>query len=157
MSSLEEVERQPGLLDAILSGLGRAALSGVTFPGRYMQTYQPGQSVKDDPSATNWAADTAMNMVGSPLMVGGVPGLGAGVRTYQNVPDSLMGLRKSGPQRGFDETAYPHTQAVEITLPATAHTPRDTFVDQIRGMNPNHAYERAWRNWPDALHITPLP
>lgn len=75
------------------------------------------------------------------------------VRPYVNVPDSLMGYRKSGPQKGFDETNYPHTQDVAVTLPKTSYSPQETFADQVKGMNPDHALERAWRNWPDAINI----
>lgn len=80
-------------------------------------------------------------------------GPGATVRPYTNVQDSLMGFRKAGPQKAFDETNFPHVQNVEVTLPKTSIAARDTFRDQIKGMNPDHALERAYRNWPDAIHI----
>lgn len=111
-----------------------------------------------EPQSVGPAVDTAMTMMGGGLATGvpiksGETLLGAGVRPYANVPDSLMGFRKSGTQKGFDETSYPHAQDVEVTLPRTSYAPAETFVDQIKGMNPDHALERAWRNWPDAVHI----
>jgi hypothetical protein len=72
-------------------------------------------------------------------------------RPYKNVPDSLMGFRKSGENKSFHESNYPHTQAVRVE-----HSDGDKFVDAIKGMNKSHAMERAWRNWPTASHIHPL-
>jgi hypothetical protein len=99
------------------------------------------------------AVETAMTMTGG---AGGFPAeantLRAGIRPYQNVPQSLMGYRSRGPQRGYGETSYPHQQPVEVTMKNG-----DSFVDAVEGMNPDHALERAYRNWPDAIHITPLP
>src|ERR1044071_3129715 len=66
-----------GATQPIAQGAGGILGQIVGFPRRYMETYQPGQSVRDDPSATNWAADMALNMVGTP---GGVGGLGSGAR-----------------------------------------------------------------------------
>lgn len=72
----------------------------------------------------------------------------ATVRPYGNVPDSLMGFRRNGPQKGFDESNYPHTQDVQVVFPD-----REVMTDQIKGMNADHALERAHRNWQDAIHI----
>lgn len=94
-------------------------------------------------------------IVGVPLNLG-EEALGAGIRTYRNVPDTLMGYRKSGPQKGFEETNYPYTQDVAVTLPRLDGSAPETFSDAIKGMNADHALERAHRNWPDALHITPI-
>jgi hypothetical protein len=69
----------------------------------------------------------------------------APARPYQKVPDSLMGYRKTGPNKSFDENRYPHIQHVEITLPDG-----QKFVDAIKGMNQAHALERASRNWEGA-------
>lgn len=80
----------------------------------------------------------------------------ANIRKYKNAPDNLMGYRKSGQNKGFNETKYPHTQEVSVTFPATKSSPRETFTDQMKGMNGDHAIERAHRNWPDAMHITPV-
>jgi inorganic pyrophosphatase-like protein/conjugative element/phage-associated large polyvalent protein len=66
-------------------------------------------------------------------------------RPYASVPDSLMGFRKEGPQKGFDETKYPHVQDVRVTFPG-----REPFEDAIKGMNKEHALERARRNWKGA-------
>jgi hypothetical protein len=60
-------------------GIRRGIAEGVAFPREYMNTYQPGSMAADNPAATEWAAGTAMNMVGAPALTGGVPGLGSGV------------------------------------------------------------------------------
>jgi hypothetical protein len=82
---------------------------------------------------------------------GGGVKAGEAARPYQNVPDSLMGYRRSGQQKGFDDTNYKHTQPVRVTFPDTG----DTFDDAIKGMNKTHALERAYRNWPGAI-IQPI-
>jgi len=133
--------------------LAQSAVNGVMAPGRAWAS--------DVPITTDQMIQPAMDMAGlATFGTGAFPAtaneLRAGIRTYQSVPDSLMGFRKNGPQKGYSETNYPHSQNVEITLPPTPYASRETFSDQIMGMNPNHAYERAWRNWPDALHITPV-
>ncbi len=73
------------------------------------------------------------------------------MRPYGNVPDSLMGFRKTGPNVGFNESNYPHTQPVKITLPNG-----EVFNDEIKGMNLEHALERARRNW-EGSTIEALP
>ncbi len=75
---------------------------------------------------------------------------GSGNRSYQSAPDSLMGFRRYGPNKGFDETKYPHTQHVEITLPSG-----EKFTDAIKGLNAKHALERAFRNW-EGSFIRPI-
>jgi len=65
---------------------------------------------------------------------------------YKNVPDSLMGFKKSGPNKSFEEQKYPHVQNVKVTIKSTG----DTFFDSIKGMNRKHALERGLRNWPGA-------
>lgn len=71
-------------------------------------------------------------------------------RPYRNVPDALMGYRRNGPQKGFDETKYPFVQAVRVTTPDG-----NSFVDQIKGMNSAHALERAHRNW-EGSRVVPI-
>lgn len=87
---------------------------------------------------------------------GGIPGganeLRAGVRPYQNVPDNLMGYRRNGPQKGYGEQNYSHSQPVQVTFPGG-----ETFIDAVTGMNADHALERAYRNWPGAINITAVP
>lgn len=92
--------------------------------------------------------------------VGGLGGTGSGgvalgagpsLRPYKNVPDNLMGFRKNGQQKSFDETNYAHEQPVKITFPDTG----DTFVDSIKGLNKHHALERAYRNW-EGAEVQPL-
>ena len=68
-------------------------------------------------------------------------------RPYKNVPDELMGFRKNGQQKGFDETSYPHSQKVKIKIGD------DIFEDEIKGLNKSHALERAYRNWKAADSI----
>jgi hypothetical protein len=64
-------------------------------------------------------------------------------RPYFNVPDELMGYGRA--PKGFQESKYPYTANVLVRYPdGTAQ------VDQIRGMNPEHALERARRNWEGA-------
>jgi hypothetical protein len=69
---------------------------------------------------------------------------------YAKLPDSLMGFRKSGENVGFEGTNFPHTQHVRVTLDNG-----ETFVDAIKGLNPKHAIERAYRNW-GAKDIEPI-
>jgi hypothetical protein len=66
----------------VAGGMAKAIGEGIAFPRKYMETYQPGSMAADNPAATEWAAGTAMNMVGAPMMTGGVPGMGAGIRAY---------------------------------------------------------------------------
>ena len=72
-------------------------------------------------------------------------GEGEEYRPYKNVPDQLMGFKKEGPQKGYEETKYSHEQPVLVTSPDMA-----PFQDQIKGLNKEHALERARRNWEGA-------
>lgn len=65
--------------------------------------------------------------------------------SYEKVPDSLMGFRKNGPNRGYDAEKYPLHQDLRIKFKGD-----DTFEDGIKGMNKAHIMERARRNWPGA-------
>lgn len=76
---------------------------------------------------------------------GGVP-----TRPYQKAPNQLMGFRRHGPNKGFEESKYKHTQYVEIEFPDGTK-----YVDAIKGLNKSHALERAYRNW-DAKSIKAL-
>ena len=64
-------------------------------------------------------------------------------RPYFNVPDELMGFGRA--PKGFSESKYPFTANVLVRWPDM-----DPMVDQIRGMNLEHALERARRNWEGA-------
>lgn len=64
-------------------------------------------------------------------------------RPYFNVPDELMGYGRA--PKGFSESKYPYTANVLVRWPDGS-----AMVDQIRGMNPEHALERARRNWDGA-------
>jgi hypothetical protein len=54
-------------------GIRQGIADSVAFPREYMNTYQPGSMASDNPGAVDWAAGTAMNMVGAPALTGGVP------------------------------------------------------------------------------------
>lgn len=142
-----ETAQQPSGLDWMMQSISRL------FGGAPPQEASP-QTVY--PTANPLTAITDQDLNRGLGLGMAFSGGGLSVRPYRNVPDSLMGYRKSGPQRGFDEGNYPHTQGVEVTLPATSYSGRDTFLDEIRGMNADHALERAWRNWPNALNIRAL-
>lgn len=140
-------------LAKLLFGLGGAGVSGALAPGRAYNSTEP--------VTTSQMVGPSLDLASLlTLGAGAVPAeansLRAGIRPYQSTIDALMGFKKNGPQRGFSETAYPHVQDVEVTLPATSYAPRDTFYDQIRGLNADHATERAYRNWPAAMHVTPI-
>jgi hypothetical protein len=65
-------------------------------------------------------------------------------RPYKEVPDTLMGFKKTGPNKGFEDTKYKHTEYVKVTFPNGR-----TIYDAIKGMSSEHALERARRNWPN--------
>jgi hypothetical protein len=67
---------------------------------------------------------------------------------FEKVPDSLMGYRRSGPQKSFGETKYPVVVFVEVT-----DEKGEKFYDAIRGMNTKHATERAKRNWDEGMKV----
>jgi hypothetical protein len=66
-------------------------------------------------------------------------------RPYANAPDSLMGFRRNGPQRLYEESGYKKEITVRVTFPDG-----ESFVDGMRGLNTAHAMERARRNWDGA-------
>lgn len=72
-------------------------------------------------------------------------GTGSFRQGYGKVPDALMGFRRNGPQKGWDEQNYKHIQYVRVTFPDG-----QTFVDAQKGLNGPHAMERARRNWETA-------
>ena len=74
-------------------------------------------------------------------------------RPYKNVPDTLMGFRKNGTNKASDETNYPVEQWVHVDFGNG-----NSFVDAMRGLNPLHALERAYRNWDSTnpANITPI-
>ena len=63
---------------------------------------------------------------------------------YGNAPDSLMGFRKSGNNKGFNEGNYPYVADISMDFADGPH------VEAIRGLNKAHILERAKRNWPSA-------
>lgn len=67
---------------------------------------------------------------------------------YGKVPDTLMGFRSKGPNKGFNEGNFPY--AADVVVDFGDGVPHH---DAIRGMNKDHILERARRNWPDAKGI----
>ena len=67
---------------------------------------------------------------------------------YENVPDSLMGFSDNDTNnKKFNETKYPYTLDLLISVDGG----KTFFEDSIKGMNYNHALERAKRNWEEAI------
>lgn len=65
-------------------------------------------------------------------------------RPYADAPNSLMGFRRFGPQKGYEGSRYKKEITVRVSYPG------NSWVDGMRGLNTPHAMERARRNWPDA-------
>lgn len=134
--------------------VGRHMIDAAKLPGDVYQgnVSMYGEDGRTNPDVINRSADLAGAIT---LGAGGVPAganeLRAGIRPYQNVPDSLMGFRKTGQQKGFNETNFPHEQPVNVVFGKN-----DVYQDSIKGMSADHAIERAYRNWPDAIHIDAL-
>jgi hypothetical protein len=97
------------------------------------QAWRNGEINKDFPTASNQA--TRAGQVDSPRLQ----------FSYKNTPDSLMGFPREGPTKPFEQQNYRHVQPVEVTFAdGTSH------VDAVKGLNREHAMERARRNWPGA-------
>jgi hypothetical protein len=94
----------------VASGMARAAAEGIAFPRKYMETYQPGSMAADNPAATEWAAGTAMNMVGAPAMTGGVPGMGSGIRGTKSLPMDEASRMARAAEQGYTLDAYHGTK-----------------------------------------------
>jgi hypothetical protein len=92
----------------VAGGMAKAIGEGIAFPRKYMETYQPGSMAADNPAATEWAAGTAMNMVGAPMLTGGVPGMGAGIRAYHGSPHDFDRFDMSKIGTGEGAQAYGH-------------------------------------------------
>jgi hypothetical protein len=71
--------------------------------------------------------------------------------SYENVPNSLMGFKRFGPQKEWADQGYKYIQYVKIKWPDGT-----TSIDAQKGLNAQHALERAYRNWMDASEITPI-
>lgn len=133
-----------------------ARLLSQTWPGRAVQSAitglkAPGNayaSTPENPVTTEQmiapAADLAGLMTGFPGSPAGSLGSGV-VRPYQNLPDSLMGFRRNGPNKGFHEDNFKYEVPVRVDFGNG-----NVFEDAIKGLNKSHALERAHRNWPDA-------
>lgn len=96
------------------------------------QAYADWQGGKPAPSAR---AESGMAMASKP---------------YEKAPNSLMGFKRGGENKGFDETNYRHTQPVRVKLQNG-----ETFNDEIKGLNQAHALERARRNW-EGAEVEPI-
>ena len=66
---------------------------------------------------------------------------------YENVPDNLLGFRKQGQNKGFDETKFPYTLDLLISVDGG----KTYFEDSIKGMNYKQAIEIAKRNWEGSI------
>jgi hypothetical protein len=150
--------------------MAQSALEAVQLPGQVaggilgVQPSKPGMWSDEDEARQQATQGTMMNRAadlaglltfGSGVAPAGANELRAGIRPYQNVPDALMGYGKNDAYKGksFDSGNYPHTQQVEVVFPGMFGGKPEVMRDAIRGMNPDHAIERAYRNWRDAWHI----
>jgi hypothetical protein len=70
---------------------------------------------------------------------------GAERRPYASAPKALMGFRKSGPNKSYEESTYKKEITVRVTFDNG-----QSFVDGMKGLNTPHALERARRNWDGA-------
>lgn len=71
---------------------------------------------------------------------------------YENTPNSLMGFKRDGyTNKPFNQQNYKYIQAFRIIW-----ANGDEIEDAVKGLNKQHAIERARRNWPDAEKIIPL-
>jgi hypothetical protein len=79
-----------------------------------------------------------------------------GARPYQGASNPLMGYRRNGPQKPYEDSNY------KTEIKVRVHTPESelfgqkiggSFEDGMRGLNRAHALERAYRNWPNATNI----
>lgn len=149
MSPADQAAMSPEtFVNPVADKMVRATVNGVLAPGRALNSTEP---LTSDQMIAPAADMAGLITLGAGAVPAEANSLRAGVRPYQNVPQPLMGYRKSGPQKGFGETNYPHKQPVEVTFKNG-----DSFTDAVQGMNPDHALERAYRNWPDAIHIRPI-
>jgi len=137
-----------GILDALMLP-GQVAGGILNVPPS-----RPGYWSDEDEAKSQLTNQTMMNratdlgglmMLGSGAIPGGANELRAGIRPYQNVPDELMGMRRQGPQRAFEEQAYQHQQPVEIVLRPMFGGKPEVFQDVYKGLNAEHAAERAYR------------
>lgn len=66
-------------------------------------------------------------------------------RPYANVPNQLMGFRRNGVNKTFEEDNFSKTIVVRVKFPNG-----QTIIDGMSGLNSSHALERARRNWDGA-------
>lgn len=140
-------------LNAVMPPRGQSlAETGLQFPEATVQQHlataptiprmaEPSAAVKAAEGMKGDAAEALINQL-----------MGIKPTNYQNVPDPLMGFGKQGGQP-FAASRYPFEQKVRVKFGGKRP---DAFEDTVKGMNKNHALERAKRNWPDAESIEPL-
>ena len=131
--------------------MAQDAWSAAKLPGDVYQgnVNMYGPDGHTNPEVINRAADLAgMVTLGAGAVPGSANELRAGIRPYQNVPDNLMGYSKNGPQKPFGHQGYSFEQPVQVVFPD-----KTIMQDSMMGLNADHALERAYRNWPTAIHI----
>jgi hypothetical protein len=111
----------------VAGGMAKAIGEGIAFPRKYMETYQPGSMAADNPAATEWAAGTAMNMVGAPALTGGVPGMGSGVNNLRGLGGAIP------PQAGAEHVGIPNAGAQRVTAGETAYPHLDLSTNLYHG------------------------
>ena len=108
--------------------IGAGALAAMNVPG------SPARVVRQGVDAAEMARQAAA-MRNLPVSIE--------PRPYFNVPDKLLGYGRT--PKGFNESNFPYTQTVLVRWPG-----QEPHIDQIRGLNQQHALERARRNWEGA-------
>ncbi len=147
MSQMDEIlkalmsvpQQAGGLLGAVVDRLGipsgetKNAQGDVVYPTNALERLMQGS----DQNAQTMAAAF----------------MGPGARgAYRGAPDTMMGFPKTGAAKPFSEQNFSHQQPVYVKL-----KDGQSFMDTIGGLNQSHALERAYRNWPDAQFIVPVP
>lgn len=94
------------VLDSYVPHVAQGLADILTFPGQYAQNYQPGQMAAADPSATDWAAGTALGMVGTPGAPAGT--VGSGIKAYHGSPHSFERFDNSKIGTGEGAQSYGH-------------------------------------------------
>jgi hypothetical protein len=111
----------------VAGGMAKAIGEGIAFPRKYMDTYQPGSMAADNPAATEWAAGTAMNMVGAPALTGGIPAGALGSAAAKFIP--VRGPVKSEPGYVYHATNSERAREIAETGSLKTHRPHE-FTDQ---------------------------
>jgi hypothetical protein len=99
-------------------GIRQGIADSVAFPREYMNTYQPGSMAADNPAATEWAAGTALGMVGSPGTPVGALGSSMRSKVGGQIADA-NGYYYKGGQFLPSTEAPPGTWRVKVSGKAT--------------------------------------